>query len=361
MRIEEHDSGDLAAAARGERFGRVWADRIGQAASAYRNHYERLGIAGATVDAIATTSHSALAEWYPPLAEELEAMAHGAGMPVSEIAALTARTEILVASPARADGECSTAVHVPQERSAALPAFAFQTWDWHAHLVAHAALWRYEPAPGRWVKTFTEPGMPAKIGVNGSGLTASFNILHHVSDRPTGGVPVHAVARRILDEASTLGEAHDIASAAEVSASTALTVLAVGGERAEAGSLELTPAGTALIEPAYDDWLVRTNHLLAPGLRDGNASPATSTTRARCDHLRATVTDADGAGLTELARQLCGSSGHKAPICVTEDERLPATERLRTLLTVRLDPAAGTMEYVAGDPWRATTEAAALF
>lgn len=361
MRVDEHDSGDLPAAERGERFGREWADRIGAAVSAYRHHYGALGIEESTVAAIAGRAHEALTGWYPSLAGELEAMARGAAVPVSDIAALTARTEILVASPARTHGECSTAVRLPPGGTTTTPAFAFQTWDWHAQLVPSAALWRYRPSPGSWVKTFTEPGMPAKIGVNSKGLAASFNILHHKADEPTGGVPVHAVARRILDEASTVREARDIAASAPVSASTAITVLSVGDDATEAASLEITPAGTAVLEPADDGWLVRTNHLLAPELSGDNASPASSTTWPRYEHLHRVTGDARGSDLTALARALCGAAGATAPICVTEDERLPVPDRLRTLLTVRLDPAAGTLEYVAGDPWQAATGTAATF
>src|SRR5690606_38479149 len=116
------------------------------------------------------------------------------------------------------------------------------------------------------------------IGVNSNGLAASFNILHHKADRPTGGVPVHAVARRILDEASTVREGRDIAASASVSASTAITVLSVDEAETQAASLEITPAGTAALGPGNDGWLVRTNHLLAPELAQDNASPATSTT-----------------------------------------------------------------------------------
>ncbi|MGH3360773.1 MAG: C45 family autoproteolytic acyltransferase/hydrolase, partial [Nocardioidaceae bacterium] len=310
MKIDVHDSGDLAATERGERFGQVWADRIRAATDAYRDHYRRLEIDADTVATIADASHDALRDWYPSLAAELESMARGARLTVPEIGILTARTEILAAWPGRGDGECSTAVRVPADGTAASTTpMAFQTWDWHAHLVPHAALWRYAPSPGAWVKTFTEPGMPAKIGVNSRGLAANFNILHHRDDSTSGGVPVHAVARRILDEAATVDEARGIAESARVSASTAITVVATAGGRPEAASLEITPAGTAAIGIDADGWLVRTNHLLAPELRDGNASPATSTTTARRDHLRGAVPEDLPDGLTELARRFCGPAG----------------------------------------------------
>lgn len=359
MKIERHDSQDLVATDRGEQFGKHWSSRIHAAATAYREHYESLGIESASVAAIADASHQALAEWHPALASELEAMARGAEVSHREIDVLSARTEILVASPERQDGECSTAVRAPRDPVTA--PMAFQTWDWHAHLVPNLAAWQYSPRPGRWVKTFTEPGMPAKIGVNSHGLTANFNILHHRDDSVSGGVPVHAIARRILDEATTIEQAREIAESARVSASTAITVVATADATPEAASLEITPAGTATIATDADGWLVRANHLLAPDLRDGNDSPATSTTQARHDHLRGTLPEDPSGGLVELARTFCGPAGARAPICVTEDPHLPAAQRLRTLLTVRLDPAAGTIEYVSGDPWRATTEPAATF
>ncbi|MEU8247801.1 C45 family peptidase [Nonomuraea sp. NPDC048916] len=346
MRLHEHDSGGRRSPERGREFGRVWASRIHTAIAAYRRHYLQLGIDPDTCAAVSEKSCQALFAWHPALGEELESIAGGAGITVAELGLLNSRTEILAAAPPKGDGECSTVARARADG----PPVAFQTWDWHPHLVPDAALWRYSPAPGRWVKTFTEPGMLAKIGLNSAGLGVNFNLLHHRADGAGDGVPVHAIARRILDEAGTVREAVDLARSATVSASTAITVTALAPV-AEAVSIELTPAGTVAIPARADGWLIRTNHLLSPSLRDGDVRHPTSTTLLRYAHLDKALPAGEAAGgLPELAGRLCGEAGDEAPICMREDLRLPEPARRRTMLTVRLDHAGGFMEYWPGTP-----------
>ena len=122
---------------------------------------------------------------------------------------------------------------------------------------------------GRTVHLFTEFGIVGKIGVNDAGLGLHFNILHHRDDGRGAGVPVHVVARRILDEAATVEEATAIARSATVSASTVLTVVAWDDERASARCLELSPAGVGVLEPDADGVLAHTNHFLDPRLARG--------------------------------------------------------------------------------------------
>ena len=75
-----------------------------------------------------------------------------------------------------------------------------QTWDWHRELAGGWAVLEYPQARRPFV-TLTEAGLLAKIGINSAGVGVLFNILSHRSDTGDGGVPVHAVARRILDSA----------------------------------------------------------------------------------------------------------------------------------------------------------------
>jgi isopenicillin-N N-acyltransferase-like protein len=354
VRLHRHDSGTWQADKRGLDVGERWAGPIGSAVAAYRGYFDQVGIPTERVDRIAAASFDALTDWSPDLAAELTAIASGAGRSVADLAMLNARTEILARAPRPDEGECSTVVRVPSETAPDARAFAFQTWDWHPELATDGLLWTYEPAPDRWVKTFTEIGLLAKIGLNSAGLAAHFNILYHRSDTAAGGVPVHAIARRILDEASTVAEAADIARSARVGASTAITVLAVDDGGSEAASLEISPDGVGVLRPEPDGWLVRTNHFLSPELADGDRRPAVSTTVARLDHLRSAV-DGDIAGddLPSLARALCGAGGRSAPICLSDEVAAAGGIESRTLLTVRQDPVADSMECWPGTPYDA--------
>jgi isopenicillin-N N-acyltransferase like protein len=345
VRVREHDSGDSGAPARPGGFGQAWSAEIRTAVDAYLRHFDQVGIGTEQARATGAAAHKELADWSPALAAELEQIAVGADVPLADVAVLNARTEILATMPS-AEGECSVAVRVG-------PApVAFQTWDWSADLTPAAAVWHYRTDTGRRVSTFTEPGMLAKIGVNDAGLGVLFNILHHQADGSGPGVPVHAIARRILDEAATVDDAVAIARSAPASASSAITVVTRPPDAdADAATLEVTPVGVGVVRRRDDGWLLHTNHVLDPEYADGDDTPPTSTTTARLAHLQsATGRAVDGGSLKAVARDLCGAPAADAPICVFDDERLPRHERRRTMLSVRLDLATAAVEYWPGPP-----------
>jgi isopenicillin-N N-acyltransferase-like protein len=212
-------------------------------------------------------------------------------------------------------------------------------------------MWRYATDAGGRVVTFVEPGMLAKIGVNDRGLGVHFNFLDHHADSIDGGVPLHCIVRRILDEASSVPEAVELARSAWVGASSVVTVVSSRPGQRDAASVEISPAGVAAISPDADGWLAHTNHFLDPGLAAGEVIEPTSTSRARLAHLRSVLADdLPHLALVELAGRLCGAAGAQAPICVREDPTRPSTQQWRTLLTLRLDPQAGVVHYGEGSP-----------
>lgn len=345
----------------GTRFGAEIRDTVAR----YLEFFALSGLSRARVDGIAERSLAALRAWAPGLAQEIEATAAAAGgLPTLELAALNARTEILAAGEPDREGECSTLVLAPESARSPL---TLQTWDWHADLCPTGLLLSVAPDPpeadrgrgrgrvgrvGR-VRLFTEAGMLGKIGVNDAGLGVHFNILHHASDTDAGGVPVHAIARRVLDEASTVEEAASIIRSAPVSASTVLTVVADRGAR-RAVCFEISPERVAEVLPDPDGVLVHTNHFLAPELAAGEAASAASTTRTRFAHLSRIggLGDLRGAGasIEERAADFCGPEGAHAPVCMRPDPSLPPHDQWTTLLTIGLDLERGRLEYRAGSP-----------
>ncbi|MFI2737321.1 C45 family autoproteolytic acyltransferase/hydolase [Streptomyces sp. NPDC018711] len=338
---------------RGTLLGTRFGARIRRVAELYRKHFALLGMPEEQVRSLTGRSHEALRAWAPNLAEESDACADAAGVERWTVAAVGARTEILAGCPAPGKGECSTAVYAPV---GAAPQ-TVQTWDWHDLLVPDALLHALRPSEGRTVKLFTEFGAPGKIGVNSAGLGVHFNILFHASDSASGGVPVHAVARRILDEADTLDQAVGIASTARVSASTSLTVVTAGS----AASLELSPAGLAVVPAAEDGWLLHTNHFLDAGLAAGDTGAADSMTAERLAHLREVRAAMPGLPPAERARAFCGGAGSDAVVCMRPDEDKPRHEQWGTLLTVGLDVAHCALDYLAGAPHEAPTTGLARF
>jgi isopenicillin-N N-acyltransferase like protein len=292
--------------------------------------YERLfDVWGTEAREISEATLERTQAWAPHLAAEIAGIAAGAGLETWQIAALNARTEIL----ARGRGECSTVVLLPTDA----PPRTLQTWDWHEHLDDVKFVWD----TGHGVRTLTEYGIVGKIGVNSAGLGVHMNILHHASDGGGDGVPVHIVARRILDEATTVDEATEIARSARVCASTVLT--AVG--RHSAVCLELCPEGLGEIHPR-DGVLLHTNHFLDPELAKGednrDEDPESwdrlEALEARVDELRAAPDLADVMKL------------HDAPVCCHPEPGAPFGERYATLATISLDVAGSRMRLRAGGP-----------
>ncbi|MFT4229150.1 MAG: C45 family autoproteolytic acyltransferase/hydrolase [Microbacterium sp.] len=318
-------------AGRGAEIGSTCAAEVRGVVAGYLDFFELIGIPHDRVLATASASLSALRSWRPGLAEELRAMADAARLPLEELAAVAARTEVLAASakPAR---ECSTFVHAPP---APEPIVTMQTWDWHGELAPRGLVLRCRSDAGHEVRLFTEFGMPGKIGVNSAGIGVHFNILTHVSDSAEGGVPVHAVARAILDEAESIADAEAIVRSAALSASTVFTVFG-GVEDVRAVSIEASPAGVAVVEPV-EGVLVHTNSFLDPALAAGDTDAPDALSAERLDHLREVAPNLVGGDVAARAAAFAGTAGEAAVVCFHDPQTVPVQDRWATLLTVGVD------------------------
>ncbi|GAB4003574.1 C45 family autoproteolytic acyltransferase/hydolase [Nocardioides ultimimeridianus] len=356
MKLHELTISTTDPAVRGREIGTTFADQVRATADRYLDHFAALGIDEAQVRATTAASTDALGAWCPRLVEETVAMAEGAGVEPWRVAAVAARTEVLVAAPG--PGECTTAVLVPPAGGAPE---TIQTWDWHDGLCPDGLLLGLTTSAGRRVKLFTEFGTAAKIGVNDAGLGLHFNILRHASDHAGGGVPVHAIARRVLEEATTVAEAAEIAASATVSASTVLTVVTYADGVADAASIEMSPAGTAVVRPGADGWLVHTNHFLDPVLAEGEAGDPEALSEERYAHVAGLRAGMGGLGTGERAAAFCGPAGADALVCMRPDVALPDHEQWGTLLTICLDVPGFALEHRAASPDVAARDGLARF
>ncbi|TDD31376.1 peptidase C45 [Nonomuraea terrae] len=340
--------------ARGKEFGTHLRPKILANLSGYTDLFTAAGATGAQVRVWAERALERSAAWAPRLADEIAGIAAGAGLEPWQVAAVNARTEILAAVDATTraiagEGECSTSVVLPDSS----PARTVQTWDWHDHLREAPVLWEFEPRPGHVVRTFTEAGALAKIGVNTAGLGVHFNILRHRSDTADVGVPVHLIARRILEEAATVEEAADIARSAEVSASTVITAVTAS----DAASIEISPAGVAVIPPGPDGVLLHCNHFLDPGLAPGERHASDRPgTYDRLRHLRANVAGLSRDDLTARALSMLSHGPDDAPVCAHPDLTQPINQRWETVATIGLDVTAGRLRVHQGGPCRVAAE-----
>ncbi|MBW9120387.1 peptidase C45 [Microbacterium trichothecenolyticum] len=345
MELRTFTSTTPDAVARGRELGAAFGPQYRRTAELYLAHFAELGIPADDVRALAERTHASLQAWAPDLAAEAEAIAVRAELELWRLAAVGGRTEILAVAPRPRAGECSTAVHV----GPGLAAETLQTWDWHEFLVPEGLLLELTALNGLRVKMFTEFGTPGKIGVNSAGVGLHFNILSHRTDSAAGGVPVHAVARRVLEEARSIEEAESIAASATVSASTVLTVFETTPTGSRAAAFELAPAGLGIVEPGADGWLFHTNHFLDPALSAGDTmEDATTVARlAHLDHVRGELV---GLASTDRALAACGGRGSAAEICMIPDLTLSPLDQWTTLLTVAVDTEGFALEVFPGRP-----------
>ncbi|WP_458316607.1 C45 family autoproteolytic acyltransferase/hydolase [Mycolicibacterium brisbanense] len=324
--------------ARGREFGRAHAPQVADTVVAYQRLFD--STTGRPVDLShwGALAYDRIVEFAPTLADEIAGIADGAGLPVTAVAAINARTEILAALGFSAH-ECSTVVRLRDGRAPV----SVQAWDWYTGLADLWLIWEIPHADGGHTTTVTEYGIVGKIGVNDRGLGIHFNILHHERDGANIGVPVHVLARVILDQAPDLNHAMLLAAQAPVSASTSLTMVAVAGTESAAVSVELNPVGVGYALPDADGLLVHTNHFLsAPAnLHDTELRNGPDTVM-RYDMLRRRlagrdVTTADA--LAALSSHLMAGGG----TCCHPDPSLPAAGQFQTLATVVLDVANGSL------------------
>lgn len=316
-------------AARGEAFGRRWQARVRATLAEYGALFGGRGVSPDTVRETADATRDVVAAHAPDVLAEIDGVAHGAGIEPWAAMAINARTEILARASVLTD-ECSTAVLIPADGGAPR---TLQTWDWYSQM-AHETVVRSQPGQdGSRVAFFGEFGQVAKIGVSSRGVGVHLNMLQHSSDGSQLGVPVHVIARMILDRAGSLAEALAIVDGVPLGASTVLTVITA---EPAAASVELSPAGWAALQATPGEPLLHTNHFLDPALAAGE-TPATtfSTTRERLaflDGRAAAVGISDPvARVTALASEEVGS------ICMDPDPRREPDDRPQTKATLTID------------------------
>jgi len=333
-------------AARGEEFGAHHATEVASTVDAYRRVLAPAG----PIDVLGTAALNRIEEFSPALAEEVRGIAGGAGVPASHLAAVNARTEIL-AIAARSMGtaapsECSAVVCLGDDDDEPVAA---QTWDWYPELADNWLEWTIPHPDGRRVVTVTEHGIVGKIGINGYGVGLLLNILHHRTDGAGVGVPVHVVARHILDAAQTVHSGLTTAASARVSASSTITL--VGSRKAgkTAVSTELWPDGPGHALPTPDGLLVHTNHFLSDPARLGDLKPVTAPdTLVRYEVLRRRLHRYGGRA--DADQVLAAMADHTGGVCCHPDPLATDGPTYATLATIRLDFAAGAVVTHAGGP-----------
>lgn len=357
MTVRRFETDELDPYSRGVALGRFGAEEIAANVAGYSELFEVVGVRPGDLPGLGRQAADNIEAWAPDLGAELRGQADGAGLERWQLGLLNARTEILATVGAIGEGECSTSVVLPETGAPR----TVQTWDWHDVSNENTLVVRYLARPGHEVRYFTEFGILGKIGVNSAGLGVHFNILNHSNDGDGIGVPVHAVARQILERATSLADAIGIARSATVTASTVLTVVSYRDGRADASCIELSPGGTAVVRPA-DGVLLHTNHFLDDALAGGEMVPGTSSTYPRLVHLRerlGSLTSEDAVERASVGMLVHEADG--APVCCHPDPAVSFEHRWQTLLTISLDVEGGHLQFHEGGPCTVTRESWQVF
>lgn len=331
---------------RGVELGERFAGEIGQTLTAYRALFAAYGGPRFDYPLWAGRAWETIERLAPEYAVEIAGIAAGAGRDVTEVAAINARTELLVAADATAATECSTVVTLPPD---AAPV-AVQTWDWYDAMAGGWLEWTIPHPDGRLVRTVTEYGMLAKIGVNGAGVGVMLNMLHHANDDTAIapgriGFPVHLLSRTLLDRAESVKDALELTEGVATTASTSLTVV---DRESHAATIELFPGGPGVLGPT-DGVLARTNHFVsASGAPGCLAHTVSNSSQIRRDHLLASLTSPAGS-----ADEVLAAMTHHDPevgVCRHTDHSLEPILQTSTLATVVIDVEGATLDVRRGGP-----------
>lgn len=322
-------SGD--AEARGCAYGELLRDRIKATFALYWERVFRASPLGEKeIRARADGIGGAVSGYSPSLAAELRGIAAGAGLEPWQIFALNGRTEILNA----AAPECTTFYFADR-------AVLGQTWDWLKELEDLVVLLKCEYPNGKTLLTLTEPGMLAKIGMNSRGLGVGLNIL--VASHGQGGVPVHVLARALL-ECGTLAEARAAIARAGLGKSSHLLI---GDAQGRAVGVEFAGDERAEIVP-QDGVILHTNHCLAPGME----SAVIPSSAERLEQGRAWLARRPGRNIEDMREMLSdGSLGPLGILASYRPEAVLGGAEVGTCATLLMDLPERTLHVRKGpDP-----------
>jgi isopenicillin-N N-acyltransferase-like protein len=275
--VREHTSSASEPNARGRAFGESLRPEVAHTVA----FYLQLFAASAQLDEADVVDfgravRGTVGRRHPRLLAEIDGIAAGAGVDADVLVAINARTELLSSGdfsggrvPAdaapRPPAECSNVALLPDATRGGTLLLG-QTWDFHPDLFPSRALWTFPLGEERWATTFTEAGVLAKVGLNSDRVGIAMAFLASRSDRPHGGMPVHLLARLLLEECRNASDALRLLSKQTMSASVALTVgYAEATGIGFATTAELSPHGMQLLYPDELGVLTHTNHFLGAG------------------------------------------------------------------------------------------------
>lgn len=346
-----------SAAVRGEEFGVTFAEKIAKNIDIYQQLLLLPGKRSREeIRSLADRVFSLVQAHSPAIADEIQGMARGANVPLSDLMALNARTELLAVCGGMRPPECSAVIALNVSNGEIRP-LAIQTWDWLSALSDGWLLWQIEASDGHVIRMLTEYGIVGKIGVSSAGIGVLLNILSHERDGQLPiGIPVHVAARVILDEKVSLHRAVGRIASAPISSSSALSVTAKASDDATAFSLELFPGGPAYCLPSESGLLIHTNHFLSPAGALGDRTPKFgSSSFSRYEQLRRKLHGREDLRAPDILKAMSSHVGGPFSTCHHPMPNTGLAEKSETLAVVQLDVCSGGLQARKGGPCATTS------
>ncbi|MFN8163206.1 MAG: C45 family peptidase [Solirubrobacterales bacterium] len=247
-----------SAAARGVAYGRLAADRIRNGLDFYRGIFAAAGFEGRRLEEASARMAETIGRFDPDMLLELEGIARGAEVTLSDVISLNARSELMRTSE---DG-CTSAACLP-ESTATGHTLLGQNWDWHPSRAATGVLIRVRPENCPGFLTFAEAGVLARCGLNERGIGVVGNALECQGCTRPGGVPVALIRRRILGSESLAEAARAVREAPRGTSVNHFIASAEG----DAVACETTPEKVFEVRPEAG-LLGHSNHFLAPSAQE---------------------------------------------------------------------------------------------
>jgi isopenicillin-N N-acyltransferase-like protein len=159
---------------------------------------------------LASEFHAPIKAYDPEMVREIEGVAEGAEVPVEDILAINARTEVMFGISALKDkkplAECTT-YFVGAEATGDGHVVMGQNWDWRPRCEETTILAEVHQGGGKPAFVMlAEGGLVGKLGFNSAGIGLAANLLISTLDKGERAVPFHIILRGILN-ASSIDEA----------------------------------------------------------------------------------------------------------------------------------------------------------
>ena len=186
---------------RGVQYGRQAKERIARSVALYGGRLQRLGLSPARIADLVQVYLPHMQAFGEHYVAEMEGIAKGAGLLLSDIVLVNARTEIVALarkSEQPKDG-CTGVIILPSHAATGRLIHA-QNWDWLAACADTGIVLRIRRDDGPDILTFTEAGGLARSGLNGAGLAITANYLESNRDYQQQGVPLPLIRRKVLEQ-----------------------------------------------------------------------------------------------------------------------------------------------------------------